>query len=531
LTDPALFLERTVRGVRLERARLLGPDFEREWAAPEEAEAEDLPALAGAWVVETLASQRLARRIGLLVVDTAGSCCAWVSTPGGDGRMVPALVRQGVLAGAAGEASGFGGSTAPGATLGGELDLPGAGSIEGWSDGAGHAGEEARIAAVSVADAAVRVLLDVLDAGGVRVDVVQSLWQASASGWVRPMGDGSGAMDAGRVVAEDAGLVAAVVVEPRGRLNWCWATGNGSPVAAGSLRLPRRAGDATGGEASVLLGSAEAGRLAADWLGWSAQLGRGPGRVRVILPSAGGPDPGEAGHAIGSAWPDATVELITDDDPVGRTVRAAALRAGGTPDEGDTGDLPPARALVGLTRRPGRDHRSAHLWLGAGLALVAVLAGVVGAAIGSARRSVQAQSVEMRARWTSAATSAGADRFGPVGAASVVDAMERLLSAERRRLEPTEAGPVLMDVMSEVDTLAQVLGNDFVEIRSMDINQTNPRLDILVRDPTMYEEIQRSLREIGDTRIVWTRSASGRRLEGQLVFDGRWTTDRSATRN
>ncbi len=557
MTAPALFLERSMRGVRLSRLRLVGEDFEADWASPSTTPPEDLPAEAGAWVVRTLAEQRLPKRLSLLVVDTDGASCAWVAAPGGDARVVPALVRQGALAGAAGEESGFTGSTSPGATLGADIDLPGAGSIESWaaeSPGqwtASEAGAEVRFAAVAVPDAAARVLLDVLDASGVRVGAVQSLWHASASAWARPVGRRSSDAQEERVVAEaDAPLIASVVVEPRGRLNWCWASSGGVPIAAGSMRLGRASAEAPAledreGEAEatalaparrngapgLAFGATDAGRLAADWLGWAAQLGASPRRVRIVLPSVGGPEPGAMGAAIGEAWPDAAIELITDEDPVARTIRSAAGRVAGEDGRADAPDgAVPERELLGLSLRPGRDHRSAHRWLAVGLASLAVVVGLVGVAFSRARDGLGAEATRFVNAWREAVTASGADRLEPVGAANAVMVMEQLVSTERARLAPRDEAPALMDVMSEVELLAGLLGNDFVEIRTVEVNQTQPRLNITVSDLTMFSMIQDSLRDIPGSRIIWTR-AGGQQTGGQLNYTGRWVTTDPSRRN
>ena len=168
--------------------------------------------------------------------------------------------------------------------------------------------------------------------------------------------DGPGVDRLGRCRA----VTAVVVVDPRGRLAWAWSR-RGELLTGGSMLLVRARPQADraergSGEARVIdpgscvrLETTHAARLAAEWLSWSAQTGSAPGRVVVLCPErTAGLSPSEFCTRVVSAWPGATVDLVTDDEPIELTLRRPLADEGrGTSAPGGGG------AIAALSARRG----------------------------------------------------------------------------------------------------------------------------------------------------------------------------------
>lgn len=398
---------------------------------------------AARWVADTLNTLGT-RRLACVCVDPDGAVCTWLSAPSPDAKMIEATLMQPdtendptgagggggaarLLALSAGASSGFSPGDASVQALA-TLERPSGGVIPGKGKSSGVEGERKRFAVLAVPDAPVRVFLDELDVRGVEVDEVVSLWHALATAW-DPSSPGSDeAIDspAGeRVVANVSPAAAVVAVDPAGgggRLVWSWSQG-GQLVAAGAMRLrsitlarpeTEDAGEAEGGATrikpmepvptSIEFTQADAGRLALDWLSWSAQLGHCPQRVACIGPAAAtangdGPhvDPGLIGRSIGEVWPGATVGVAVHDDPMGATLQRLLTRDIAQANrraaelEVATGSDDPRAALVGLSARPGRIDRRMTTWMAIGVAAIAVVVGAVGfqlhRAVGKAQSS------------------------------------------------------------------------------------------------------------------------------------------------
>ncbi|MEO0717189.1 MAG: hypothetical protein AAFY58_09410, partial [Planctomycetota bacterium] len=112
------------------------------------------------------------------------------------------------------------------------------------------------------------------------------------------------------------------------------------------------------------------GRLISEWLGWGAQLGAVPRRVALLMPPAeSGLSAAAVGRQLAAAWDDVGVDVLGEEDPLGRT-----LRAWRELDDEESAD---AGTLHALSERPGRGHRGLYRWAAAA---VFTLAGIVGVA-------------------------------------------------------------------------------------------------------------------------------------------------------
>ena len=442
------YIERSHGGCVLTRVRLMAIGLSRSWTAPESPEdggdapaagsAEGGTALTGVraaarWVAETLQSVGI-KRLASVCVDADGSICAWLSAPSADPPVIRATIAQsehdtdghsGLGAGrlialaAPGAASGYGSgsdtsvqalaspevATATNGTSNGARRLLGRGSKN--VDAAG-ALRRNRYAVLAIPDAPVRVFLDELDSRGIEVQAVTSLWHAMARAWTDPEEQEA---EAGQIVSSSSPTSAVVIIEP-GR-------GSGGPrggelLAGGTMRLkclPRRVeappvtttdalatADARrvqreelppeDEEMQIEFTQADAGRLAVDWLAWSAQLGHCPRRI-VVVASPGATDehgsgPASLGRHLSRAWPNATIDAAVFDQPTQATLgRLAGVRHG--PQKGDDPPIPEAAApeqsraaLVGLSSRRGRADRGMYRWAALGVAGAAVVVGVLG---------------------------------------------------------------------------------------------------------------------------------------------------------
>ncbi|HRQ73644.1 MAG TPA: hypothetical protein PLU35_11505, partial [Phycisphaerales bacterium] len=392
MTARACYLERADRGGRIERVRLLGPRDEDSWTL-RAADPSDPVAVGAAlreaaeWVRDRLATT--GDRLSSVCVDADGSLCGWVTSASASPEVVGAMIRQGVAGpGEADEGPAPVGGTA--LSLSPDLEIEGGASVqplaEDDADGRQPEHERRRLAVLAVPDAAVRLLLDHLDALGVETPRVRSIFHAAALSWDPAARVGAGAMS-DRVVAESVGTSAVVLSDSRGRLLWAWSRG-GDLIAAGGMRLPRaQPRPSTEDEESkprvpdrpeVAVGSAEIARLSGEWLAWASQLGAAPSRITVVMPAAvwtEGGGLGGAAAAIGAAWPGSTIDAAAEDDPISATIRLAMER------DDAPGDPRPATSLVALSRRPGRAHRTMMHWASAAVAAAGVGLCVVAAQV------------------------------------------------------------------------------------------------------------------------------------------------------
>lgn len=457
------YIERAAGGSLVRRVRLMSAGsgnalVDRTWNAPAltssgagagagggsgaetgATEAVSATRAAARWVIENLA-QLGTRSIDCICLDPDGSLCTWLSSPSAD----PAVITATLMQPDADDGSGTGGSAARLLALGAAsssgfspgdasvqalatLEPPGKGGMGGGllrsrrtalgrtAGSASIDGYRERYAVMAVPDAPVRVFLDELDARGIDVQRVISLWHAMAAAW--DPGAERGSIDDGeRVVASVSPASAIILVDPLGRLVWSWAQA-GQLVAGGAMRLKtvrrRAAGDETddhgmakrigsttsaGADAAeqlvVEFTEADAGRLVVDWLSWSAQLGHCPQRVACIGPapaadaSTGSPDPALIGQTLGAAWPGATIGVGVHADPIGATLqRMVTMADRADSDNADdsarergvaVGSDDPRSALVGLSSRAGRADRSLYTWMAIGVAAAALSVGAIG---------------------------------------------------------------------------------------------------------------------------------------------------------
>lgn len=550
------YVERELGGAVIKRVRLVAAGLSRNWSPPEsgavttatqptEGPGAALTAtkLAAKWISETLDSVGL-RRLATLCVDADGSVCAWLSAPSPEQPVIEASIMQAAQDAGAGDATGLGAgrllamaspSGAAGLAVVPDTSVQALATLDEvpsdetatkksllkpGSAGRTTTGRKHRFAVLAVPDAPIRVLVDELDQLGIDVDGVCTLWHAMAQAW-----DRSGS--ASPLESSDDSL-ASVLVDPSGRLIWAWSSA-GQLVAGGTIRLASVAKPSSEAapEALVLDGatrrmndpaapamleftSSEAGRLVMDWLAWSVQLGHCPKRVICLatptLTDGAVDGAGALGRKLAAAWPGATVDAGTYDDPISATIaRLAGL--GSDEDTNASGAMAasPATAaarnmsarsvLMPLSSRAGRADRSKYRWLAAIILMGAIAVGGLGWQLGKAAQAAE-----------DAAKTAGNDRFNKLkelesiipGLSQDRDAKGTLETRVQKLREEAAKIRAPRPVVEETLRLIKALGSaKDVKLTEFDCNAMfNAKAVLIVPDAETGPTILERLREI-----------------------------------
>ncbi len=510
------YVERAPGGGGIRRLRLIAAGLTRQWNAPEGRSVSSIDGGAGSavmaaragaqWIAETLDAVGL-KRLAALCLDSEGSICTWISSSSAEPSVVKATIVQ---SGAESDGSGAGVGAArllamadggAGGGVGMDTSVQALATLEPESGGSSRMSlkkkapaelpRKQRLAVLAVQDAVARVLLDELDRLGIETERVVSLWHAMAGAWDRSQA----ASLSDRLVSAQSPGGAVILVEPAGRLVWAW-TRAGELVAGGTMRLATRARAAdepaseslatrdagvaraiapenTEAALAVDFTHSDAGRLAVDWLSWSAQLGHCPERVVCLsVPSLGDPEKGETGGLgpealfanLAKAWPGATIDGAVHQDPIGATL---ARLAGLGPEEHRSAKdeakaaLPyharPREALADLTARPGRADRRLHQWIGISLCAAAGLTAVAGwrlhQSAGLAQDELDAAKKARTEAMASAAATVGLPNLGPKPLDSLETAL-RKVREQNKSLKPPR--PILEEVVRVLSAVREV---------------------------------------------------------------------------
>jgi len=537
VTVAACFIQRDAGGAALRAARFVDLRGERTWDAPSLARTLDQPrevivALAR-WISERVSASPGKPDV-LMVLDADGSACGWLSTDSSEQRVVRAAVRDALSTDEDDSASSLGwmSGLTPGSDTSVQALVDVAQPARGVRDDS-SAGKRQRLGLLAVSDLTVRLLLDELDGLGVQVRRVTSVWHAMAA-VNAPASAGDRAEGAG-VVAEDTVPASASVMllEPQGRLLWAWASGPGL-LCAGSIQLresidqagaeereaaasarglrlsgapdgdPDRSEDGHdgGGRASsgrdggrdgnraaatssvLEVTRSDVGRLVADWMGWSMQLGVSPQRISVVgtptvtcsglefdLPEMAGVAAVAAG--LGKAWPGASVQAGLSADPLGDMLRvlvSAETEAERLP--GAAMAVDPRLSVVDLSARPGRSSRALHLWGGLALLAAAVGVGVLGWRIGRSGGDLRLglklageNRVDLMSKAGALGAKVPADSPDPVAVIT-----SRIIAIQNERKEMREEDPLLAEA---VRFLKAAEGVPDVQLRSLSLSSQN----------------------------------------------------------
>lgn len=567
-----VYVQRSRRGGSLTGVRLAGRSGEDIWTLPdrpsEETPADDV-ALAAAWLKSRLTQQGQAPVIDMLCTDPEGSLAGWISTPSDEPSVVDAVARQGGSASGTGPAEGTGASGQPSlvaeyAGIAGEssverlgharLAAPATNGTSKSKDrgGAATSMPPQRLAVLANADAAVRLLIDELDRLGVEVRATCTLWHAQSLVW-DPASPGSrGASDDD---ARAAPVTAVVIATPDGRLVWSWSRG-GRLEAAGSMRIramhPMSPASGTLAEASrtgsfaakpaaedrprLLFGAPEAGRLCAEWLAWSLQLGLSPARVIAALPEGDTGSAAAFGEAVGRTWPGVTVDASLHEDPLSTTLCRLAERI----DEAPRAAVDSGVVLRSLSARPGAAHRRMHVALALGLA---GLAGLIGAAaweyrgvVAEARRAA----IQARESWRPLALEVKPE--AAANEAGIVPLLEAEVAKLERETKPIEPKSPSMPVLRELEALSLVFGDPLVELHEVRVGTESAAgatnaIQIVVLAPRdqvieLANELREALEALGGSFAgTWSadypqdRSGVNDQVKSKVRLTARWAPD------
>lgn len=497
------YMSRLDRGARVRRLRLIGAHTSDEWSAPGGEDPAQTIRLCAEWVRDRLVSLserngRSGRVLDSLCLDADGAVCSWVGSGQGERQVVRALIEAGVAEeGHAGAASRF-------------PDLPGETELEPLEEDS-----PGRVGVMAVPDVPARLLMDQLDAMGVRIGGVTTLWHALAEAWDPGAGDAGGGLRTERVVASDAPLTGVVMVDPgEGRCVWVWSDA-GRPIAAGSMRINVSRAD----ETRATMSAPDVSRLGLEWISWSAQLGRTPGRV-VLVGACGeadehaegaldGPD---LGRAISEACAGATVDMFDVPDPVGETLTRLATRREGR------GVV--RRGLEDLARRPLRAHRGMYVWAGVAMLLAAAGAGVLAKSLWDARAALNEQ---IEAAKANRIEILGQTDLSPTEYAGAHLVLPGKIAALRGGDAPAEP---IMPVLQEFETLSFVLANEEWNLVTLSVRPTAVSVRVSVPSVVEAEAFEDAVLSITGSNLFWTPMdfrERGDRVECSMT--GQWSDD------
>lgn len=496
-------MRRTDRGAAMRQLRLVDHAHDLQW--PEQGHASGAPqdyTAAAAWVKDRLASSRSDASVALLCVDVDGGVCSWLTAPSADPAVVVSAARLGAEPGRAG---------------GGAFDFYAPGDLDSTIQPlAGEAGA-ARVSVLAISDVPARLLVDALDGQRVPVEAVATLWHAIAQAW-----DPSASVDPAEALTAAGPVTGLIVVDPAGRLVWCWSRA-GSLLVGGSIRLSMtREDDAD----RPRLDAGDASRLATEWLAWAVQIGVAPGRIVCVMTP--GEDAATFGEALTRAWPSTPVDAVTHEDPVVATLRRVAARLESTPrNRARTPET--GVGVVGLSQRPVRAHRRMHLWRAVALGAVAGLLGLA-----SWRLYARADEAEASARaWKSRADElirgVYPDALIPQPGKSALQVMDEEILSRRRNLRPPERTDQAMPILEELETVSMVLGSGRYALESIELKSQGsaPTIIVIAETTADAEALAEALNRIGGSHITQWSPAYASRTEGgvskvQATFRGEW---------
>ncbi len=523
------YMMRESRGAGLASLRLVGQASDESWPAEGVRVTPGDPAsidTGAAWIRQRLQATRTARSLTALVLDASAGVCAWVSSPSREAGVVAAIARSGAAV-AATEGSAGEASVRAGAAL--EYFAPSdpESSIEPLAPPQAGSGAT-RLAVLGVSDVSARLLIDALDTEGVPVEQTSTIWHALCTAW--DPGARTRKSAPGEVVAA-APLCAVVLVDPAGTLVWAWSR-EGRLVAGGSLRLriaPVASVDseqaAESDEPRVMLGSDEASRLTAEWLSWSVQLSAAPARVVCLTPE--GVAAGEFGRDLTRLWPGASVDVAVQSDAIGRTLQRFA-------DHLETNDDPAAEApaeppsagtmLMGLSQRPGRATRHAHLWIAGAVAGLAALGLVASWKLSSAAAQRRETAAAWEAQWRATIEEVFPDALRPVPRVSPQQLLVDEIRRKERELLPVEQPEKTMPVLQELETISMVVGNGLFALDRISLDTRRIEVVAIARSTKDGEDLLEAFRRIGGSHAVdWTSRLTPRRDGQEELIQGTYS--------
>ena len=515
------YIRRTDRGAALNGVRLIGAHTDDSWQGGRHIDPSliaDSIQEAATWIKDRLAngSSKSSKALDMFCLDPDGAVCSWVKPEDADPTLLDAAIT-----GATGEVDP---DDLDGVTQSGFSErfpnLPMELSFELLNPDETSTGS--RAAVMAVPDVPGRLLKDELDSMGIRIECFTSLWHAIANVW--DPGAGTPSQSLQRVVSSDAPIAAIILVDPQdSRLIWTWSR-MGHLICAGTTRIQMTKGEHG---LSPLVRKEDIARIGSDWLGWSSQLGVAPSRILFIgnstkvddptsesestenAPNQIGLSPGEIGVALSNAWPNATIDLIEHDDPIGETLGKIAREQRGEGIE----------PLVGLTNRPGKVHRSMYRWASLALMAVAATIAIFGYQLFHQARDISSQTSVIEVDRMNAMNS-----FDPELVRSMFPIKD--LSAKLEQMRRSQ-GPLLVaptkPILEELETISYVFGIPGIDLESIRLNNTAVTVTLRVEEIDQAEQVLQSLSAIKGSHLRWTSMTpknQGQKI--QATYNARW---------
>lgn len=516
MTERVCYIRRSDRGGALRGLRLIGGHTDDTWQAGPSV---DPSLIAGSvaegarWILDRISANKKSRSLSVLCLDPDGAVCSWVKPEDADPSLLDAAI-----SGSSAQHDPDALEPEPHSGIGERFpQLPMELSFELLDPDETSTGS--RAAVMASPDVPGRLLKDELDAIGIRVDCFTSLWHAIANVW--DPGSGGSSHSAQQIVSSDAPIAAVITIDSEdGRLIWTWSR-EGRLITGGSSRLQIAHDEHTN---LALIRKDDIARLCSDWLSWSSQLGVCPSRIVFIGkpsqiesatdkddsgPSQRGMTPSQIGGAVARAWPEATIDLIEHDDPIGETLRRIAT---GQRGQGLV-------SLSGLRDRPTRAHRSMYRW--AGIALMAVSAGI---GILAYQLFSQASDFNNKTTMIKNKRMESINAFDPSLVMSPIpqnNLQTRLtqMQGSQGPLNVAQSKPIL----EELETISYVFGIPGIEVDSIALNNNTVTVKLRVEDIAQAEQINQSLSAIKGSYLRWrSMNPTNRGQKIEATYSARW---------
>ena len=503
MSSTACYIENSARIVRL-----LTPDSDSRWTPGKDISEDDpfgprnLINDAAAWLTKSIAPKK---RIDLVCLGVNDTICRWLTAPSSEPGVIAAAAR------------GKGEEWGPGATLG---------AIESLSSPHRKSTKlrpgdktENHFPVLAIRDAPTRVLLDDLDANGVRIGSVITLWHAMCRAWdeslpterVREeLAKGSDNGDTEPAVASP--ITAIIATTDDNSVAWAWSRGRqlvtgGRAAVARSEPINPSVPDADSPSSNY---KDAFGHIALDWLTWTAQLGQSPDRIIIVSPDADA-----IAQQCDRLWPAATHREVVEADPVGATIKRL-IAADAIKPESDA-----RTCVVALTNRPSRAHRTLSQWIG--VIMLGIAIAIVG--LGWQFHSQAKTYSKMEQEFKNATT----NKLKPIDeriardprpVIALKNKINELAAGTDGFVEPELPLPILDELLRVISALEQTEG---ITVERVQITESRSILRLQVPDTATGEQIIEALRT-SKGHIRWTESAGGP-LSGRLTLNGAWTLE------
>lgn len=577
------YVEREQRGAAIRRLRLVGQTSVVSWPASglgsslgsslgsglgsEAAQQKSpTPAAAAQWITSQLNATRDTRAISLLCLDTDGATCCWISSPSEEPSILNVVARN--PASAASEGEGARGSAAVDFYAPGLLDsslqaLPHRETAILAANESGPAPAKSRKATPAVGgkstnasqrravlamtDVPARLLIDALDKAATPVESVASFWHVMALAW-DPGWSGAATISDPLVTKGPAQVCATIVIDPGTnaacpRLLWCWSRSS-QLLVAGSMRLRTGAlsGSSSGSspgssvetslqaDAPPLLTEDEAGRLTAEWLGWSAQISCAPKAVTCIMPEGDAAMMASFGEALARLWPACAFDALLHGDPIDATLQRAANRLEQTPQAPASGGT----SLTSLAGRHGRAHRKLYVWAALSIVGSAVLAAAAALQFGSLASDARARTQAVMKQSAQLVTEYFPDAKPGPGYSLLMATNDEVLRL-RSLAEPPRRTEPQLPILDELTTISMVVGNAGYALETLDLEASSSaiqKMSIVANSLADAEAMTEALNSIAGSKVErWTEPSTmdvtSRPGKYKVNYTAKWLAQRA----